>query len=337
MYAVTKLSLRPAMPATRNRGATILNPGEGMDVRILGPLCLRHGTAHGRLTAAKPRKVLALLLVHADQVAPVGTLARELWRDRPPASASTTLQTYVLQVRRMLRDLLAVDAAQVASEVLVTCSGGYEFRLGDGVLDLHAFERLSTAGRRALASGDNVYAARALADALALWRGPALVDVPAGPLLAVEVRRLEEDRLTAVQQRIEADLRLDRHHDVLSELTGLAAQYPLHENLNAQYMLALYRAGRRTDALQAYHRLRTVLVGELGLEPSPQIQRLQQAILTGDPELERVPVGGEMLLDRLSREPVHIAWRVEGRPEFPDGRVAAGGYRTAVIPSPRRR
>src|SRR5947207_11043482 len=125
----------------------------------------------------------------------------------------------------MLRDLLAVDAAQVACEVLVTCSGGYEFRLGDGVLDLHAFERLSTAGRRALASGDNVYAARALADALALWRGPALVDVPAGPLLAVEVRRLEEDRLTAVPQRIQADLRPDPPPPVVSELTGPAAPY----------------------------------------------------------------------------------------------------------------
>lgn len=283
---------------------TELRGAAGLDIRVLGPLLVRRGATPGRLAAAKPRKVLALLLMYAERVVPARSLIREVWHDAPPPSARTTLQTYILQVRRMLRDVLDAPASQVAAEVLLTRSDGYLLRVADGRFDLHEFERLSAAGRAALASGDSQHAARSLRQALDLWQGPALVDVPTGPLLEVQTRRLEEDRLTALQQRIEADLRLGRHHDVLSELTALAAQHPLHENVAAQHMLALYRVGRRTDALKAFHRLRSLLVADLGLEPSPPIQRLHTAILCADPELERAPRGAAMILDRLVGEPL---------------------------------
>ncbi|GIG63116.1 hypothetical protein Lfu02_74880 [Longispora fulva] len=273
-----------------------------MDIGILGPLMVSRGDSEVRITAPKPRKVLALLLVQANRVVPVSSLVKELWEDSPPLSSATTLQTYILQIRRVLRESLGVDADEVAGNVLVTRNGGYQFRVDRGSLDLHEFERLSVEGRQRLATGDAGAASLALRDALSLWRGPALVDVQAGPLLEVEILRLHEGRLTALQQRIEADLRLGRHLEILSELTALTAEYPLHENLNAQYMLALHRSGRRTEALGVFQRLRASLVQDLGLEPSQQIQRLQHAMLSSDPALEERSHPGQMVLDRFLQE-----------------------------------
>ncbi|MEV4538581.1 AfsR/SARP family transcriptional regulator [Asanoa sp. NPDC049518] len=239
-----------------------------------------------QLTAPKPRKVLALLLLHANLVVPVETLIAELWGDDPPASAQTTLQTYILKIRRMLVTALAVCPNHLASEILVTASGGYRLNVGPGELDLHEYERLAAAGRAALDQGDDVEGARLLGEALDLWKGSALVDVRLGPVLQAEVQRLEEGRLSLWRQRIEADLRAGRHQAVLGDLGWLAARHPLNEDLQAQYMVALYRAGRRTDALEAFHRLRGTLQDDLGLEPSQRVQRLQHAILTADPALD---------------------------------------------------
>jgi DNA-binding SARP family transcriptional activator len=257
-----------------------------MDCRVLGQLAVRSAARTGRLTAPKPRKVLALLLVRANLVVPVETLGRELWGDEPPPSAQTTLQTYVLQLRRMLAGTLGVDPADVARDRLVTASGGYQLRVGAGELDLHEYERLAEAGRLALGTGDYAYGSGLLGQALAVWQDSALVDVRLGPVLTVDVCRLEESRLTTWQQRFDAELRLDRHHAVLGDLSSLAARHPLHEDLQAQYMVALYRAGRRTDALKAFHRLRETLLEDVGLEPSQRIHRLQHAILTADPALD---------------------------------------------------
>lgn len=268
-----------------------------MNYYVLGPLLVRSipptDTA-GHLTAPKPRKVLALLLLHANLVVPVETLIAELWGVEPPASAQATLQTYILQIRRMLTRTLP---SCPASDILVTASGGYRFNVAPGELDLHEYERLATEGRVALGRADDVKGSLLLGEALALWQGGALVDVRLGPVLQPEVQRLEEGRLSLWRQRIAAELRLDRHQAVLGELGWLAARHPLNEDLQAQYMVALYRAGRRTDALEAFHRLRGTLQDDLGLEPSQRIQRLQHAILTADPALDHTQPGPDPLLD----------------------------------------
>ncbi len=257
-----------------------------MDCRVLGQLAVRAGTSVGCLTAPKPRKVLALLLVRANLVVSIDTLSRELWSDEPPASAQTTLQTYVLQVRRMLAQTLGLSSEEVARDVLVTTADGYLMRVQPGELDLHEYERLAAQGRAALAEREDAVASRLLSQALQLWQDSALVDVRLGPVLTVEAGQLEESRLATCKLRFDAELRLDRHHAVLCELSGLAAQHPLHEDLQAQYMVALYRAGRRTDALNAFHRLRATLLEDVGLEPSRRIHSLQRAILSADPALD---------------------------------------------------
>jgi DNA-binding SARP family transcriptional activator len=150
------------------------------------------------------------------------------------------------------------------------------------------WERLAAAGRLRLADNDIAGAAASLREALELWRGPALVDVQHGQLLSVHVTRLEEARLTTLEQRIEADLRLGRHHDLVSELFALVSQHQFNESLYGKYVLARYRCGRRGDALAAFHRLRRALIDELGLEPSRPVQRLHQGILATDPALEAV-------------------------------------------------
>ncbi|MFD7904743.1 BTAD domain-containing putative transcriptional regulator [Kitasatospora sp. NPDC059722] len=259
-----------------------------MEIRVLGALGVRVCGESVVPSAPKPRQVLALLALRADQVVPAGVLAEELWSGRPPRSARTTVQTYVLQLRDLIDKALAQAdepcAATCAKDVLVTSPGGYMLNTGGGTVDLHEFERLAGLGYRAMDGGDHALGARQLADALALWRGPALADVPLGGQLAVEAKRLEETRLCALDQRIEADLRLGRHRVLLAELTVLVDRYRTHESLHGQYMLALHRSGRRGEALEAYQRLRNTLVRELGMEPSAGLRRLQRTILLAGPE-----------------------------------------------------
>jgi len=279
-----------------------------MDIDVLGPLGVRVGGVAVMPTAPKPRKVLALLALHVDRVVPVGLLVEELWGERPPRSARTTVQTYILQLRELIGAALEQDAQGVegvsAKDVLVTAPGGYVLRGGGGVSDVVEFERLAGMGYRAMDGEDFAGAARLLREALVLWSGSALADVRVGSPLEMEVRRLEETRLCALYQRIEADLRLGRHRELLGELTVLVSRYRTHENLHGQFMLALFRSGRRGEALSVYQRLRQALVSDLGLEPSPELRRLQQAILKTtvptphDARSEAVNVGAR---DRLAR------------------------------------
>lgn len=276
-----------------------------VEIRVLGTLDVRVGGVSVVPSAPKPRQVLGLLALRADQVVPTEVLADELWSGRPPRSARTTVQTYVLQLRELIdRALAAAGAAKEAScakDVLVTSPGGYLLDSGGGPTDLREFERLAGAGYRAMDGEDHPAAARLLGEALALWRGPAFADVPVGGQLTVEARRLEETRLCALDQRIEADLRLGRHRVLLAELTVLVDRYRTHESLHGQYMVALHRSGRRGEALEAYQRLRNTLVQELGMEPSAGLRRLQRSILLAGPEhvaeratersAERVPAG----------------------------------------------
>lgn len=269
-----------------------------MDIEVLGALAVRENGVSITPTAPKPRQVLALLALHADQAVPVTTLIEELWGATPPRSARTTLQTYILQLRELIAAALEKGEQEgtgeggtqrTAKDVLMTMPSGYMLAANGGQSDVRTFERLAGTGYRAMDAGDFPDAARHLREALALWSGTAFADVQAGSQLEMEIRRLEESRLCALDQRIEADLRLGRHRELLSELTVLVNRYRTHESLHAQFMLALHRSGRRGEALEVYQRLRATLVRDLGLEPSAGLRRLQRSILTAHPETAPAP------------------------------------------------
>jgi SARP family transcriptional regulator, regulator of embCAB operon len=259
-----------------------------VDIDILGPLAAREGGVSVAPTAAKPRKVLAMLAVHADQVVPMASLFEELWGEDIPRSANTTVQTYILHLRNLIGTALSQSATSEVRDpkrILVTYPGGYLLDTMGGRVDVRDFDRLAAVGHRARELGDYESASKSFTEALAIWRGRALVDVQSGSLLEVEAHRLEEARLNVLDRRIDADLRLGRHHELLGELAGLVGRYRTHEGMHAHLMLAMYRSGRRGEAIDVYRRLRTCLVNELGLEPSPSLRRLQHAILMSDPRL----------------------------------------------------
>lgn len=257
-----------------------------MQIQVLGPLVLRRDDRSATPTAPKPRSVLALLLLHTDQTVPVSALTQELWGDAQPASALTTLQTYIVQLRKLVAGMVGASTAEVTHSVLVTAPGGYLFRAGTADFDLREYERLAASGQRALAAGDNAVAADLLMSSRDRWRGPALADVVAGRMLEPQVKRLEEARLSTIEHSVEARLRLGRHHDVLPELAGLLPEHPQNENLHAQMMVALHRCGRRQEALRMFQQLRRTMTEELGLEPSRRLHLLQQAVLADNPVLD---------------------------------------------------
>ncbi|MFI8966899.1 BTAD domain-containing putative transcriptional regulator [Streptomyces sp. NPDC053493] len=271
-----------------------------MKIRILGPLHAETDGVPVVPTAAKERQILALLALHPGQLVPVGALREEVWGPVPPRSAHTTLQTYVLRLRRGLAAALgaapggpAGPAARAAArELLATGHDGYLLRVAEEDVDALAFERAARTGHAAFADGDSEAAARLLREALALWRGPALVDVRAGKALRALAARLEESRLLATERRIDAELRLGLHGELLAELTELTRTHPGHERLHAQAMVAFYRSGRQVEALELYRGLRRRLVEKLGLEPAPQLQRLHQAMLAVDPRLDTLAQSG---------------------------------------------
>ncbi|WP_327309941.1 AfsR/SARP family transcriptional regulator (plasmid) [Streptomyces sp. NBC_01298] len=259
-----------------------------MKIRVLGPLNAEVNGVSIVPTAGKPRQLLALLALYPGRVVPVPTLMEELWGTELPQSALTTLQTYILQLRRRLGTAMGPDTQGSAKDVLVTRYGGYLLQVPSEAVDVHSYESLAAEGQQAFEEGEDALASKCLREALELWEGPALVDVRVGPILDIEVLRLEESRLVARERRIDADLRLGRHVELLAELTDIIARHPQHEGLHSQAMLALYRSGRQASALDVYRRLRQRLIEELGVEPSPQLQRLHQAMLAVDPRLDVV-------------------------------------------------
>lgn len=279
-----------------------------MEISILGPLELSHAGRAATPTAPKPRSVLGLLLLRADQTVQVPALIQDLWGAAPPVSAVTTLQTYILHIRKCLAGLLGVSISEVAKSLLVTVPGGYVMRAASAEFDRRAFDQLAAAGRRALAAGENVEAASLLSRACALWRGPALADVRVGAVAEGQLKVLERVRLTTLEQCIDARMRLGHHQDVLADLTLLVAEHGLNENLCAQLMVALHRCGQRREALSVFQQLRRSMVEELGLEPSKRLHLLQRAILADDPALEVAPRDDGMiqLLDSLVLQPVHV-------------------------------
>src|SRR4051794_11674796 len=252
-----------------------------MDYRVLGPLvAMREGrplAMGGRSTTV----LLCLFLLRPNEVVPTDRLVEDLWHGEAPARSQKVLQVYISRLRKVL-----------GAAVLETRAPGYRLLVADGELDVWGFERLVTDGRRALGNGEPARAESALRRALALWRGPAFADVMDEPFARVEVARLEEQRLAAVEARVEADLALGRHADVVGELEALSRQHGARERLSAQFILALYRSGRQADALDVYHRTRRRLDDELGLVPGPELTSLETAILSHDPRLAWTPPRG---------------------------------------------
>lgn len=261
-----------------------------MEFRILGPIEVRDGDRVLPLGAGQRRALLALLLLHANETVSRDHLIHEVWGERPPSTAAKALQGHV----SALRSLLEPDRVPGgAGRVILTRGSGYELRLESEQLDAALFERLRSEGRRALAQGEPARAAARLREALALWRGPPLADVSYEPFAQAEIARLEELRLATLEDRLEADLASGRHSELVGELDALAGRYPLRERLRGQLMLALYRAGRQAEALEAYQAARHALVEELGIEPGRELRELEKAILRQDPSLDLVPTGEE--------------------------------------------
>lgn len=255
-----------------------------LSIGLLGPLSLRLHDSIVTPSAPKQRQVLGLLALNAGRVVTVPTLVEELWGDYPPRSYSTTLQTYILQLRNALAT--ARSGSPYARQMLSTRHFGYVLEEEVCQTDVDVFDDFVRAGRAAFEAGDFYLASDEFASALKLWRGPALVDVRMGRVLELEAASLEERRFGAFERRVEADLALGRHTDMLGELTLAAARNPMNENICAFLMTALYRTGHVGRSLEAFRRLRSVLRAELGVEPCPRLQRLQGAILSGDPALE---------------------------------------------------
>jgi WD40 repeat protein/DNA-binding SARP family transcriptional activator len=250
-----------------------------MEFRVLGPIEAWSDGRQLRLGGGKQRATLAILLLNRNKVVSIDRLIDEVWTDDPPATAVKVVQVYVSQLRKVLRE-------RGRESVLVTRAPGYLLRVEPDELDAERFERLLDEGRRALGAGSPRLANRALLEALALWRGPPLSDFTTDAFAQTEIARLEELRVEALEERIESDLALGRHAELVSELESLVAANPLRERLHGQLMLSLYRTGRQADALEVYRQMRELLHGELGLEPSRALQSLERSILLQDPALD---------------------------------------------------
>ena len=247
--------------------------------RILGPLEVHDDGAELPVGTGRQRALLALMLVHANELVSSGRLIDELWAGRPPASAQKALQGYVSQLRRAL-----------SADTILTRGSGYLLVATD--TDAKEFERLI----RLAAEQDADDAILTLEHALALWRGRAFEEFEYEEWAELEIARLEELRLAAIEQRIEAELELGHHAELVPELEKRVAEYPLREQLRGQLMVALYRSGRHADALEVYRRGRQLLRDELGLEPSPMLAELERQILSHDdtlrpPARRHLPVG----------------------------------------------
>jgi DNA-binding SARP family transcriptional activator len=246
-----------------------------MEFRILGPLEVWDEGGEVSLGGRKPRALLTVLLLHPNEVVSADRLIDELWGEDSPERADAALRVNVSRLRKAL-----------PQDVLTTRSPGYVVRVEPDKFDLHRFERLVDEGRSLLARGLATDASKRLRDALSLWRGPALADFSYESFARTAIARLEEIRLVAVELRIDADLVLGRHHEVVGELEALVAEHPLRERLRSYLMTALYRSGRQAEALNAYQDARRALVDELGVEPSTALHELERAILRQDPALD---------------------------------------------------
>jgi class 3 adenylate cyclase/tetratricopeptide (TPR) repeat protein len=248
-----------------------------LELRLLGPLEARRASERLRIGGAKVRALLADLLLHLGRPVSVDQLVDDLWGERPPASAAHAVEVYVSQLRNTLDpDRAGLIAGRPA---------GYALVVDPERVDAYRFERLLDKGRASLATGEFERAAVVLGEALALWRGPALADFTYEPFAQSAIARLEELRVQAMEERLDADLGTGRHAELVPELNALVVEHPFRERLRGQLMRALYGSGRQAEALAAYRSAREVLLAELGVEPSPALRALEAAILRQDDEL----------------------------------------------------
>ena len=266
-----------------------------MELRILGPLeVLDDDGAPVDVGGSRPRTLLIDLALAQGHPVPADQLLEDVWSgERIPAR--NNLQVHVSRLRRALGE-----------DRIATRGGGYALDLPRDALDAARFDRLSAEGRAALHAGDAEAAATVLRDALALWRGAALVDFADDAFARPVITRLEESRLTAIEDRVDADLLLGRHAELIGELEALVQEHPLRERLWAQLMTALYRAGRQADALRAYQRARTVLAEQLGIDPGPALRQVEEAVLAQDSPLASPPLppavdAARVVLDQSAR------------------------------------
>lgn len=250
-----------------------------LEFRLLGPLEVAGDRGPISLGGPRQRATLAILLLSANRVVSIDRLADDLYSGAPPVTAVTQVQRQVSDLRKALG----------SASVIETRSPGYVIRLTPEQLDLGRFEHLTEEGRLALAGGDARRAAELLREALAVWRGAPLADLAYEPFAQSAIGRLEEIRLSALEQRIDAELAIGRHAELIGELEQLVFDEPLREHLRGQLMLALYRSGRQAEALDAYAKARAALVEEFGIELSPALRDLERAILNQDPSLELRP------------------------------------------------
>jgi DNA-binding SARP family transcriptional activator len=272
-----------------------------MKFTVLGPLTLHDQGpgSHPVPSAPKTRNLLALLLLRANAPVSQSACIEELWYPEIPRTAVASIHTRVLHIRQALAKLPSVGSMQAAKKILITHSRGYTLGLGPGSLDLDDLQGHLAAVRRAEPAGDDRALARSLRLALDLWKGPVLGDTRSGPLLQPHIVSLEEQRLTLLEKRIECEMRLGLHRELLHELCSLIAQYPTHENFHAQYVLALYRSGRVAQALSVYRSLRDNLVNDAGIEPSSRLRDIQRGILVESPALQWQPSRGAGLSPAL--------------------------------------
>ncbi|WP_208876492.1 AfsR/SARP family transcriptional regulator [Streptomyces armeniacus] len=252
-----------------------------VDFGVLGPLTVWRAGVPLELGTPKGRVLLAVLLCRQGRPVTDDALAEAIWGEAQPKSAAKNVQTYVHRLRQHLGD----------AERITRQGQGYLLRAGRDELDAARFEDLAGSARAALAAGDPERSRRLFDEALGLWRGPAFAGIADVPALTSEAARLDELRLGALEERIDVDLRLGRHGELLGELTALTMEHPFRERMWAQLMLALYRCGRRADALQSYRQVRDILAEETGLEPGQKLRDLHQTILTEGPESPENPDG----------------------------------------------
>jgi DNA-binding SARP family transcriptional activator/streptogramin lyase len=267
----------------------------GVEFLILGPLEVLNDGNAVQLGSRMQRAVLAVLLLRANEVTSTDRLIEDLWPDHAPPTALKTLRAYVSRLRRALDD--------DGSHQLRTVGSGYRLEVTPDALDRDRFEHLVADARQARDRGE---ASELLTSALSLWRGPMLADLAYEPFAQAEITRLEELRLLAIEERIEADIELGRHAGVVGELRSLLGEHPFRERLWAALMLALYRSGRQAEALEVYREARGTLVEELGLEPGPALRAIEASILRQDSSLQLAAAPRDVVVEErtfVPREP----------------------------------
>src|SRR6266700_268026 len=292
-----------------------------MRFRLLGPVEVRAGEDWRGIGAPKWRSVLAALLIYPGQIVSAETLIGELWRDEPPARAANLVSIYVLRLRRLMDD--------PDGRLLVTRAPGYLLRVSGDETDALLFEAMVRDGRRAFAAGDPEGAASRLTEALGLWYGRPLADVPPTPLVEAEAERLSELRLGAVELRITAELALGGHDQAVAELRRLLADHPLREGLWLLLMRALDRAGRHAEALEVYGQAREAISAQLGVDPGAELRHLHAELLAKD---TAAPAGV------ITAGSVPAGSARPAKPEIesdepPESRLARGARRTAPAPA----